>query len=259
MVVLGLVGIGGSGFAYLWAHSGARPVSLEEARRRFLRNRVEVPRAARQFTPAEGVYEYRGTGSESLSAPPKSQSEGPRMPGTVEHRDDGCWTFRLDYSTNHWREWDFCPSPTALRQEGSRVYQRWNLVVTTVDNLATLICDPPAVVMETGMEPGDVWDAECRGRNTRISGTTISTGTHTLVAIEPVTVGDVSVDTFHFRDERVVTGAQSGREEFDFWLSADGLPVRGQQRIVVDSDSPLGRVTYTQEGAFVLVRPTPVR
>lgn len=262
---LGLVGLLLVGYGLLalrlnWFpfHSAVgREVSLDDARRRFLEDRVDEDGGARPFTPAEGVYRYEGRGSESLSSPPRTQPEGPRIPGTVTYRPDGCWDLRLDYSTNHWRLWKFCASADALEQVGSRVFQRWDFGSFAVENLSTMACAPPGVVLEASMAVGDEWTSECRGENTQISGTTVSTGTHRLVANETLRIDGVEVEVAHFRDERIVSGAQSGTEEFDFWLRADGLLVKGIQRISVDSDSPLGKVTYTQESAFALVRAVP--
>ncbi|MFA5882709.1 MAG: hypothetical protein WDA60_02560 [Acidimicrobiia bacterium] len=256
-VITAVLAIVVGGFAYLWAHSGGRPVSLEEARRRFLEQQVGDLGTAGTYRPAEGVYSYSGSGSESLSSPPKSQDEGPEMPGTVSHADGGCWTFRLDYSTNHWRVWKFCADADGLREVGTSVYQRWDFVVSSVDNLTEMHCKPPAVVIESGMQPGDAWESECRGTSSQISGTTISTGTHRFVGRDGVEVAGRTIDALHFREERAVSGAQSGTEVFDLWLTDQGLPIQGRQRIVVDSDSPIGRVTYTQEGAFVLVSALP--
>ena len=239
-------------FAYLWSRSDSRPVTLDEARRRFLEE-LGPTGPDGPFTPPEGVYAYTGSGSEELSSPPKSQNEGPEMPGTVRHGEDGCWTFRLDYSTNHHRTWQFCADADGLREMGSIVYQRWDFVVTSVDNTATVRCRPGAVVIETGMAPGDEWTSRCKGENSAIDGTTITTTTHRFVGREALTVGGASVDTLHFRNDGVVSGAQTGTESFDLWLRADGLIVQGRQRIVVDSDSPIGKVTYTQQGEFSLV------
>jgi hypothetical protein len=263
-VVLGLVGVLLVGYGLLalrlnWFpfHSASpREVSLDDARRRFLEERVGDG-GSRPFTPPEGVYRYEGTGSESLSNPPRTQPEGPRVPGTVTWRPDGCWDFRLDYSTNHWRLWSFCASADALVQVGSRVSQRWDFGTFAVENLTTMTCAPPGVILEATMVVGDEWTSECRGENTQISGTTISTGTHRLVATETLRIAGTEVEANHFRDDRVVSGAQSGTEQFDFWLRGDGLLLKGTQRISVDSDSPLGKVTYTQESAFSLVSALP--
>ena len=70
-------------------------------------------------------------------------------------------------------------------------------------------------------------------------------------------VGKPEVDAFRFHDERTVSGAQTGTEMFDFWLAADGLPLQGRQRIQVTSDSPIGKVTYSQQSEFSLARSVP--
>jgi len=255
-IALTLVVLAVGVFAYLWSRSGARPVSVDEARRRFERG-GKVARGGARFTPAEGVYRYRGAGSESLSSPPKSQSEGPGIPGTVEHRDDGCWTLRLDYSSNHWRAWTFCVRNDELTEVANQVFQRWDFVVSTIDNLATMTCSPPNVILVPDPRPGSTWPASCSGTNTQIEGTLVSAGVHRYVGPVTLRVDGHAVDTLHFRDRRTVTGSQQGTERFDFWLAADGLPVQGRQRIEVASDSPIGRVTYHQESAFSLVSTAP--
>lgn len=236
-----------------------REVSASEARRRF-RDQQTPTGGAQVFTPAEGVYEYHGSGSEALSSPARSQPEGPSIPGTVTHRSNGCWRLRLDYSSNHYRRWDFCVRKGTLVEVGNRVWQRWDFGSFAIDNLSSLACEPPAVVLAAKMTDGEKWPADCRGDSTQISGTTISKGTHRFVGTEKVEVGGSEVDAFHFRDDRTVSGAQSGTEHFDFWLSADGLPLKGAQRIEVESGgSPLGNVTYTQQGEFSLTSLSPRR
>lgn len=253
VVLAGVVGV----FAYLWSQSGAHPVSISEAQRRFDKRRDGADSGALLYTPAEGVYEYRGQGSEHLSSPPKSQSEGPQIPGTVTHLANDCWTLRMDYSSNHWREWTFCVHDEQLTEVSNRVFQRWDFVVNSIDNLAEMTCDPPSLILGPDMRVGEGFPATCSGTNTAISGTTTSSGTHRLVNTEARRVGGVAVDTFHFHDDRVVSGGQTGTERFDFWLTDRGLLVKGTQRIQVDSDSPIGDVTYTQESAFVLVSLVP--
>ena len=140
---------------------------------------------------------------------------------------------------------------------GTRVSQRWDFGSFAIENLATMRCKPPAVVMTTEMEVGDEWESECRGDNTQISGTTVSTGTHRLLAVEQLEIGGVPVEAFHFRDERTVSDAQSGVERFDVWLDRSGLLLKVDQRIEIESGSPLGNVTYTQESALTLVSTVP--
>jgi len=240
----------------------AREVTLGEARRRFAEGGTTpggaMDPSPQQFVPAAGVYQYEGTGSESLSTPPRSQSEGPRVPGTVTRGDAGCWSLRLDYSTNHWRRWDYCVDAEGLVHTGGQVYQRWDFGSFAVENVTTMSCRPPSTVLRAGMAIGEEWESRCRGSNTQVGGTTISTGTHRLVRVDRLEVGGAQVQAYHFRDERRISGAQSGTERFDMWLDGSGLLLSVVQRIEVDSDSPLGEVTYTQESAFALVSTVPV-
>lgn len=256
-----LVGYGWLAFRNSWFpfHSSPpREVTLGEARERFERGGHPVA-GDRPFVPPAGVYRYEGEGSERLSNPPRTQAEGPEMPGTVVHRPGGCWDLRLDYSTNHWRRWHFCADETGLTQKGTRVYQRWDFGAFAVDNLTVVSCAPPAVVMEPTMTPGQGWRSRCRGESTAISGTTLTTGTHRFLGTQALTIGGEHVDSYHFRDVREVSGAQTGTERFDFWLAAGGLVLRGEQAITIESDSPLGRITYTQAGSFTLVSLVPAR
>lgn len=244
-------------FAYLWSRSDARPVSLDDARRRFLERRLDPGGPDGPYTPAEGVYAYRGTGSESLSSPPKSQTEGPEMPGTVTHGADGCYSFRLDYSTNHYRIWDLCADATGLRETGGTVFQRWDFVVSTIDTLEQTRCDPPALVIGPDLEIGDRWESRCVGDNSAIDGRTVTDTVHRVVGRDRIRVGGEVLDTVHLRNRAVVSDAQSGTDELDLWITDSGLIVRGRQRIVVRSDSPIGKVTYTQQGEFSLVSALP--
>ena len=114
----------------------ARPVSIGQAISRYHSDAASVPGTH----PLPGVYSYRGSGTDSLSLPPLSQAEGPTLPGTVEVQKDGCWTFRIDYSTNHWQSWTYCGRPTGLVETGGLVWQRWMVGPVAETNLSTLRC-----------------------------------------------------------------------------------------------------------------------
>ena len=87
--------------------------------------------------PAPGVYQYRGEGTEHLDKPPLTQSQGPDIPGTVTHLEGGCWRLRVDYSTNHWQSWDYCPAGTGLTERAGAFFQRLDLVVAQVETTST--------------------------------------------------------------------------------------------------------------------------
>ena len=57
---------------------------------------------------------------------------------------------------------------------------------------------------------------------------------------------------------REMSDAQSGRQVEDFWFRAsDGLPLRNTRSASIGSDSPVGAVTYAEEGEWRLTSLTP--
>ena len=243
-----LIGAGIGVFAYLWQRDDARPVSVREAEQRL----DGKPGGGSAFVPAEGVYQYTGSGSEALSTPPKSQAEGPEMPATVIHHADGCWTFRIDYSTNHWQDWSYCARDGRLVEKGGRTFQRWDFVVSTIENTSEFVCDPPSLVMASDAVPGETSQESCDGTNTNVAGTTVSSGETRFVGIEPLDVDGTRLDAFHFVQHHTISGAQRGETSSELWFAPNGLPLRNQRHIVIDSDSPIGTITYTEDGSFTL-------
>jgi len=208
--------------------------------------------------PPEGVYVYEGSGSESLSILPGSHDQGPRMPGTVTHREGGCWDFRIEYHEDHWQEWHYCPGGGRdLVEEGGATYQAWDLGVAAIGNTSTFRC-PDSVVVRASAEPGDRWDQECRGRSDTVDGTTVSAGPTRFVGEETVTVDGEEIPALHYHQVREMSDAQSGRQVEDFWFRAtDGLLLRNTRSTAIDSDSPVGPITYEEDGEWQLTSLTP--
>jgi len=248
VAVLGVVAAVG----WFWlSRDTAREVSIDEARRRA--GGTTTPRRGTEGRPRPGVYEYRGGGTDSLSLPPLSQSEGPGIPGTVELLDGDCWRFRVDYSSNHWQDWKYCHRGDDLMEEGGQTWQRWLFGPVAVTTTATFRCeDTPAI--PAVREPGQEWSARCKGSNTRISGEVVSAGPYRFVGEEVVDVGGERVAALHFRRSRTLTGAQDGTEVSEVWFAADdGMPLRNEREIELRTDTPVGKSTYTEKGDFRLV------
>lgn len=243
-VVVALIVLGG----------GAEPVDVEEVRRPT--GSTEPPEAA-VLRPPQGVYIYEGGGTDQLSTPPKEQAEGPSMPATVTHRADGCWTFRIDYSTNHWQSWDYCPREGNLDESGGTSYQRWDFTVFAQESTSTFVCES-AVTIRVDQEPGDTWEQSCRGTSTGTEGEALSAGPYSFVGSEDVEVGGDTVSAHHYHRERTMSGAQSGTEVSEVWFSAEtGMPLRNERTIEVRTDTIIGEVTYTEEAEFHLTSLVP--
>jgi hypothetical protein len=241
--------VGAGGFVTVrWSHGRARPVDLADVVRPTGDDLAPAPEVLR---PPQGVYLYRGSGTDALSKPPSTQAEGPSMPGIVRHRKDGCWTFRIDYSTNHWQRWDYCPKAGGLDEVGGAAYQRWNFGAFTNETTSTFDCDAP--VVKAGQQPGDEWRQSCTGVSTGVDGETRSSGPFRFVGTETLTIGGRKVAAHHYRRERTNTGNQDGTEHGDVWFAADtGMPLRSEHKIEATTDTIIGEVHYTEDGEFEL-------
>jgi hypothetical protein len=147
-----------------------------------------------------------------------------------------------------------------LVETGGNTYQRWDLGALTVENLSTFTCDPPAVAFAPDAVPGDEWQQSCTGTNSQVEGPTTSAGPYRLVAREVRTIGDRSVEVDHYRQSRTISGSQEGSQTSELWIARDnGMPVRIDRVVRIASASPVGSITYEEDGWWELVDLTPAR
>ena len=227
----------------------ARPVSMGQAIGRFHSD----PAADPGTHPIPGVYSYQGSGTDSLSLPPLSQSEGPTLPGTVEVQGDGCWSFRIDYSTNHWQSWAYCGRPTGLVETGGLVWQRWMIGPVAETNLSRLRCSPGLLSIPSSSAVNESWPALCTGTSTQIHGTVVSTGATHFLGQTTLTIAGREIRAVHVEVQWKLSGPQVGTERDDLWFDANsGLPLQNRRSIRVRTTTPFGASTYTENGEFVL-------
>jgi hypothetical protein len=259
--VLVVVLIAGAVFVVLWRGSGAHEASVQDARDRFRRSSSTIadPDPA-TLRPEAGVYLYRGVGTEELSLPPKTQHQGPRMPATVTHRADGCWTVRLDYNSRHWQTWEYCPRDGGLVERGGETFETWDFVFTKYDSTSRFSCDPPAIVIRAQMRAGDSWSQSCRGTSSGTEGEAVSSGPFTYVGEETIDVGGTQVPAHRFHQERTLRGSQTGTQTAELWFAKrSGLPLRNEREVTVHTDTIVGSSTYTERGSFRLTSLQPER
>ena len=227
----------------------ARPVSISQAIGRYHSNSAADPGTH----PRPGVYSYQGSGTDRLTLPPLSQSEGPTLPGTVEVQSNGCWSFRIDYSTNHWQTWTYCGHSTGLVETGGLVWQRWMVGPVAETNLSTLRCSPGLLSIPSSSAVDKSWPALCTGTSTQIHGTLVSAGTTRFVGQPNLTIAGRSVPAVHVEVQWKLSGPQVGTERDDLWFDAQtGLPLQNRRSIHVRTQTPFGASTYSENGAFVL-------
>ncbi len=252
-IVIVLVGVG---VAAVWlTASHARQVTLREAEARSGSGGNGAPTAGR---PAPGVYSYSSSGTERLSLPPLSQTEGPTMPGTVTLKGPDCWVFRIDYSTHHWQTWHYCQHGADLWEAGGQSWQLWPVGPLDVTNTTSFTCDAGSMALPGQGSASQAWVSRCSGVNTSVKGTTVSAGPYRLIGTTTLSVGGVRVRVAHFRRTRADSGAQVGTERADVWIDPrTGLPVRLEQHLRVTTSTMFGTSTYTQNGVLVLTSLVP--
>lgn len=204
--------------------------------------------------PAPGVYRYAGSGTETLSLPPLSQSEGPTMPGSVTLQGANCWIFRLDYSTHHWQTWRYCRHDGNLWEAGGQTWQVWSVGPLDVTNLTSFTCVGGSMALPAAGSPGQQWHSRRYGSNSSIKGHTVTSGPYRLLGYTTVPIGGVKVRAAHFLRRREDSGAQRGTEKAQVWVDArTGLPLRLRQDLTIRTSTPFGSSTYTQVGELSLV------
>lgn len=217
------------------------------------RSSTTAMQAASFVVPEPGVYEAIGHGGEQISTPPMEQADSETMPVTVVPTQDGCWTWRIDYNSAHWHEYDFCPQGDGLTLEGQRNFQSWDLGVESITNLSTTTCDPPAAILVAGAEPGDEQQHRCTGVNTAAEGDSVAEGPSTMIGTETLEIAGQEVEAVHQRRVTTMTGAQRGTLTEDWWLEPrTGLPLRVDRDYELRTDSVIGEIGYSENGSWTL-------
>lgn len=208
--------------------------------------------------PPAGVYEAEGEGEATLSLLGLAQQDGPSIPITVTHDEPGCWSVLIDLNDAHRQTNRYCRTDDGRVVEGhSETDQEWDLGAVTQENHTEFTCEPDTLRLDPDAEPGQTWPHRCTGENTGVSGTTTSEGTYTYVGEDELEVDGEAVAVEHYRQQRTISGAQEGEQTVDHWYTPDGLLVREERTSQVRSDSPIGAITYADDGWWQLISLTP--
>jgi hypothetical protein len=253
VVIVGVV----AGRYLFRSHPGAK--TINQALTQFRRSGSAGAGASSGELPKPGVYAMTGAGSERISFPPNSQSDGATMPVSVQLLGGSCFRWRVDFNEAYWQDEDLCHDGQDLLVRGFRNDQRWDFGNLTIDNTAQFTCDPPQRFPLTG-PAGTAAIGRCSGGNTADGGKTVITSSQEIVGHATMRVGTTSVVTVHLREMDRSSGAQTGDQSTDWWIDVrTGLPVRVVRSYRLNSSSPVGSVTYTEEGHGQLEDMTPTR
>ena len=205
--------------------------------------------------PAFGVYAATATGTEDVGFPGLTESLGPNAPVTVTHGDGGCFTYRVDFNTHHWRTWRFCPGAgAAFALDQTESYTTRNLPgVDFGSSLNTFTCSTPVPYLWSDAVVGETRAGTCSGTSDTIPGVTTDGAVVEVLEHTTLTIGGNEVAVVHIRATDTFGDAQVGHETDEWWLDAStGLPVK----VVIDSrmtsDSPVGSLDYVEKGTLEL-------
>jgi hypothetical protein len=210
--------------------------------------------------PPAGVYLADATGKASISFPPSNQNYGATAPVTVTHRGDACWTTTVDFTTAFQQRWDYCIQDGVLTEHGNYTKTDWDLGAATISNRSEFLCSPPGALITPGERRNDVSTYTCSGTSDAIEGTTTSAVTFESLGTSTLNIGGADIATFHYRERDELTGPQRGTTVIDYWYAvSDMLLLRMERHIDLRTDSPVGDVTYREDGEWQLSSLTPSR
>jgi len=252
LAVLGLAVVGAMVLVIpyeLRAHPGAVPVN--SVVKGFKGNSSSAGGRLAFALPQQGVYVVKGRGSEQINVPPNSQRDGATMPASVTYVKHGCWRWRVDYNVAHWEAYNFCPTSANLLEGAEVNWQSWDFGTVKVTNLEQVTCRPPAVVVPGTPRPGQTFRWTCAGANTAVSGTTRQQVVVHLVGTTNLVIGGKATPTVHEVLDTSLSGVQHGSVTENWWFSrTSGLPVKMTRTVVINSTSPIGTVTYHEDGSW---------
>lgn len=255
LVVVGLVvvGVGVLVVPYAFrAHPGPVPVNSVEKGFKGKGSTAGGAKLAYQ-PPDQGVYVLKGDGTERITFPPNSQRDGSTMPASVTYVNHGCWRWRVDYNVAHWEAYNFCPTSTDLLEGAEVNWQSWDFGTVKVTNLEQVICQKGSVVLPGTPEAGQKTRWSCTGKNTSVSGATNQHVVVHIVGTPDLRIGGTAVPAVHEVQDTTLSGIQTGSVIENWWFSArSGIPLRMTRRITVYSSSPVGTVTYHENGTWQL-------
>ena len=240
----------GGGFVF---RSRPGPRSVDSALKNFRSSSTVASDPSTFVRPAAGVYQVTGHGRETISTPSSSQDDSAVMPVTVQYLDRGCWQWHIDYNTAHWHEYQFCPKDSQLLLTGQENFLSWDLGLLSVTNLGRYTCTPPAPVVVEHPTLGETFTHRCTGTNSAVAGPSVAVGPATVIGTDMLTIGGTRVEAIHQTRLQTLTGAQSGTIHEEWWYDqATGLPLKASRTYRLTTHSPVGEITYTEQGSWQL-------
>ena len=238
------------GLWFLVVRSPTTQVDLSQALRLYRQGQRPGIATGDPRLPRSGVYRYRTTGSERLNL------GGIRryFPTTTQMivTDGRCTTMEWEPFEQHTEGLVACPSTGgAVVFASAPTFEEIAGVRSTTD----IRCSSGAYLLPPDPTVGVRWRSTCVADGTKVD------YTGQLIGTSSVDVGHVRVPALHVRIGLELSGAESGSNPSDYWLSArNGMILRQDETVDLHQQAgPLGSVSYSESMTISLESLSPQR
>jgi hypothetical protein len=199
--------------------------------------------------PAEGVYQYRTAGGESVSLL-SAHHDYPADTYAVVRHTGGCgWHIRAEVVREHVDERTMCSEAGRLLQHA----QSREVEFFSTRDGGEYRCDPPQVQHAVGDRRGATSVVDCtdgKGSFARLVRTTLGS--------EQLVVGGVPVEVLRLRVDGTLTGRYRGTSVDLLAIdAATGLPLVWERSVDTQADAFGSSIRYQEQARFDLVSLTP--
>jgi hypothetical protein len=238
------------GFWFFILRDTATPVNLRQALRLYKQDQYAGKTRDASALPPPGVYRYRTTGDEQLSFGGIKRL----FPAATNMivTEDGCATEKWEPFEQHMEGIVECPLKSGAYGITTTLSYEEIAGTQTTD---VIHCPSDTYLVPPNAHAGERWHSVCHsnGLNVDWSGA--------VIGKSAVNVGGHAVPAVHTRLTLSFSGAESGTNPNDYWISAKNGLILSQAETVDVSQSagPLGSVRYSEQMAIKITSATPVR
>jgi hypothetical protein len=246
--VLVLIAAVAAGVWFFIMRDPSTPVNLRQALRLYRQDQRPGQAGHAAQLPAPGVYRYRTTGDEQLSF-----GGIKRLFPTATNMivtEDGCATEKWEPLEQHMEGLVECPLKSGAYGITSTLSYEQIAGTQTTD---VINCPSGTYLVPPDARAGERWHSVCHSAGLKV----VASGV--VIGNSSVSVGGHAVPAIHTRLTLNFSGAESGTNPNDYWVSTkNGLILSQRETVDVSQQAgPLGSVRYTEQMAINIASATP--
>ncbi len=238
------------GFWFFILRDTTTPVNLRQALRLYRQDQRAGRAGDASELPPPGVYRYRTTGDEQLSFGGIKRL----FPAATNMivTEDGCATEEWEPFEQHMEGMVECPLLSGAYGITSTLSYEQIAGTQTTD---VVRCPSDSYLVPPHARAGERWHTVCHSTGLNVGWSGV------VVGKSSVNVGGHPVPAIHTRLTLDFSGAESGTNPNDYWISAtNGLILSQTESVDVSQKAgPLGSVRYSEQMAIRIASATPVR